>query len=254
MNRRSLLKWGLAVPIMSGTPALVWRLASQVSKSRSPKELLNDLMASLGGVERVGVHARRQMRSEDAPELESAPLTRLFPGGQPPLLRMEEFVAQIAKIVRDDFARGDIVRVAEWDLSQTEATILALSAVRHRIDTLGAIPDEDPLARATSLTFLRIKDWGPRQAALGQAFNPQNETRSGIWFLAEEVPASPEVYFAGEHVPMSVEADSFTIGLDDPFRARILCQAGRYQIVALDPFGNRKLVIGEIVVRSPGSD
>jgi hypothetical protein len=155
---------------------------------------------------------------------------------------------------RRDFESDDTVRLAEWHLSRTESLILAYAAVRHGLETFDDEEESDPLAEASEAIFLNITDWGPRETAYDTPFNPQSQRRSGIWFKADDVPDGLAMYFDRMKVPTTMKHGSFTISVKDPFRKRVIENAGRYEIVAVEVVDGRKQLIGSFVVLEPATN
>lgn len=165
----------------------------------------------------------------------------------------------LGEAIRADFAAGRTCEADAWLLSQTECELAGL-----RWQLLGETPATTPVAALppsepaesvgkesedTANAIVEVSNWGPQSTEQGAKFNEQPDGHSGLWFVAQDVPAWVKVRIDGVEAPTTISEKGFTSGLFGETQERILANPGLYLIELYDPMRDIAQPIGEFEVR-----
>jgi hypothetical protein len=159
----------------------------------------------------------------------------------------ENIEQQLEQLIRADFANQRLVDIEGWQLSETECRLAALSIALKGDQTRLA-----PVAVGLSQgEFVEVANWGPQKTFKGEKFNEQHDGHCGLWFKAQETPASAVLVFAGIHQATQIYADSFTSGLHGDFMQQVIDTPGEYSVELLDKASQVIQKIGTFQVLEP---
>lgn len=150
------------------------------------------------------------------------------------------------RAIREDFANEDLIDLQGWQLARTECALAALAAsARGMVEALAPAPAEPVTGHIVDIT-----GWGPQSTVQGQGFNQQPDGHSGLWFRAQQAPASAVILFDGNVQATQVYADLLTSGLSGPYRAAVIDAPGEYPLALFDRARNIAQPIGVFQVRA----
>lgn len=159
----------------------------------------------------------------------------------------------IGNTIKADFAAGRTCRIDGWQLSETECE---LAGLRWQLFGDASATASQAIAASTespgteaSAVIAEVTNWGPQSTEQGSKFNEQPDGHSGLWFVAENVPAWAKVRIDGVIASTTISEKGFTSGLFGDAQERILSTPGSYLIELYDPMRDVAQPIGELVVR-----
>jgi hypothetical protein len=151
----------------------------------------------------------------------------------------------IDREIRRDFENGNVLEVAQWQLSDTECRLAALAAVLQ-----GQRTPEVPAPPAERDGFIAdIENWGPRFTIQGETFNTQPDGHSGFWIKAKGAAASVIVRFDGKDQRTVVYPEVLTSGLRGKFMKEIINTPGSYEVELYDKARRLRQKVGDFTVK-----
>ena len=152
--------------------------------------------------------------------------------------------AGLQQLMRADFAQDRILDIEGWQLSETECQAIALAASLQGFNEPVAVALTPP----TEEVFLDVKNWGPQMTLQGERFNEQPDGHSGLWLVADNIPPSTILLFAGRQLETNVYDGSLTSGLHGKFMNSTINVPGNYPVELYDRSLHRVQPLGEFVV------
>lgn len=186
----------------------------------------------------IALHAQLSHRLWPAAEGAAA----ASPAPLPPAVIAE----RVDRAIREDFANEELIDLQGWQLARTECALAALAAsARGMVEAVAPAQAEPVTSHIADIT-----GWGPQSTVQGEGFNAQPDGHSGLWFRAQQVPASAVILFDGNVQATQVYADLLTSGLHDPYRAAVINVPGEYPVALFDRARNIMQPIGVFQVRA----
>jgi len=152
--------------------------------------------------------------------------------------------AGLQQLMRADFAQSRVLDIEGWQLSETECQAIALAASLQGFNEPVAVA----LAPPTEEVFLDVKNWGPQKTLQGERFNEQPDGHSGLWLVADNIPPSTILLFAGRQLETNVYDGSLTSGLHGKFMNSTINVPGNYPVELYDRSHHRVQPLGDFVV------
>ena len=159
----------------------------------------------------------------------------------------ENIEQQLKQLIRADFANQRLVDIEGWQLSETECRLAALSVALK-----GEQAPLTPVAVGLSQgEFVEVVNWGPQKTYKGEKFNEQPDGHCGLWFKAQDTPASAILVFAGVDQATQIYTENFTSGLHGDFMQQVIDTPGEYSVELLDKASQVIQKIGTFQVLEP---
>lgn len=165
-----------------------------------------------------------QLRATSAPTLEAALLAR----------------------IESDFASGDRLDIAGWQLARTECLLLAAAAAEQGLSE----PRRTEQGDLVFEQFAEIERWGPEETIEGEIFNPIGNGRGGFWVRVEEpVPGSTRLVLDGVELATHFEPGVVTASLEPDYMDEVIAEPGMYPLLMVDTARNVAQKVGYLKVR-----
>ncbi|WP_154224227.1 hypothetical protein [Marinicella rhabdoformis] len=155
------------------------------------------------------------------------------------------FIQIIKNKIQNDFRLKQITTFNNWQLSNTEALIIAAAIELRGIETTRE--SKKIFENAPFEPFLSITAWGPQETYQGVKFNEQSDGHCGLWFVLDEIPEGLQLYINGKKSRLVYGEKGFTSGIYehvDEFINRV----GDSEIIVYDEINHRKEHIGTFKV------
>lgn len=148
--------------------------------------------------------------------------------------------------LEQDFAAGDRLDIAGWQLARTECLLLAAAATAQGLR-------EPARAERSALRFedfTTIERWGPDETIQGEIFNPIGNGRGGFWIrVADAVPGSTRLVLDGVELATHFEPGVVTASLEPDYMERVISTPGMYSLLMVDTARNVAQRVGYLTVR-----
>lgn len=243
MRRRTLLQTaglsfiGLQLGLLSGCDRATDPALGIDPSDKEALEALRRLAGRLKGIEFVGpvcatetgdteplTTLLEQLRATSAPTLEAALLVR----------------------IESDFASGERLDIAGWQLARTECLLLAAAAGEQGLNK----PQRTEQGDLAFEQFAEIERWGPEETIEGEIFNPIGNGRGGFWVRVEEpVPGSTRLMLDGVLLATHFEPGVVTASLEPDYMDEVIAEPGMYPLLMVDTARNVAQKVGYLKVR-----
>lgn len=243
MRRRTLLQTaglsfiGLQLGLLGGCGRDTAPALALAPSDEGALKALRELAAGLEGIEFVGpvcasetldpepiVSLLERLRSSGAPTLEAALLAR----------------------IESDFAAGERMDIAGWQLARTECLLLAAAAREQGLSE----PQLTEQGELEFVDFAAIERWGPDETVEGEIFNPIGNGRGGFWVrIKEPVPGSTRLMLDGIVLATHFEPGVVTASLEPDYMDQVIAEPGMYPLVMVDTARNLAQRVGYLTVR-----
>jgi hypothetical protein len=162
------------------------------------------------------------------------------------------FLERVLDIVRNDFFTGRVVEMDGWLISEFERDLVHHSNLISRQTSEVRGPEMSGFAHARPTNFIEIRNWGPKAACAGEAFNKQSDGHSSHWFETGPYIGALRVYVGGVMVPTTKGAGIVTTKIAGGVFDTIAKTSARHEIIMYDPSRELKQHIGhfEVLKRS----
>jgi hypothetical protein len=181
--------------------------------------------------------------TDDSDSIRQA-LTRELEGRLSAAGTEQDLAPSIDALIREDFAGGRIIDVDGWQLSETECRLAALAAATQGRRS-PAMPELSPERAGT---VVEVSNWGPQSTPQREVFNEQADGHAGLWFKAENAPASAVIVFDGKVQATQVYAGHMTSGIHGKHMEEVINTPGVYTVELLDRARRIRQPIGEFRV------
>jgi hypothetical protein len=152
----------------------------------------------------------------------------------------------LSSALEEDFATGDRLDIAGWQLARTECLLLAAAATAQGLR-------EPARAERSDLRFedfAAIEGWGPDETIEGEIFNPIGNGRGGFWIrVADTVPGSTRLVLDGVELATHFEPGVVTASLDPDHMERVVATPGMVPLLMVDTARNIAQRVGYLTVR-----
>ncbi|RFF29186.1 hypothetical protein DZC52_13840 [Wenzhouxiangella sediminis] len=201
------------------------------------REALRELAGRLNGIEFVGPVCATEIG-------EAEPLEALLQQ----LRDTPETTLEAALLTRiaSDFANGERLDIAGWQLSRTECLLLAAGAHEQGMSE----PRRTEQGELQFQQFAEIERWGPEETIEGRIFNPIGNGRGGFWIrVAEPVPGSTRLMLDGVLLATHFEPGVVTASLEPDYMDEVIAKPGMYPLLMVDTARNIAQRVGYLTVR-----
>lgn len=198
---------------------------------------LRELAGKLEGIEFVGPVCAAEIGS-------SEPLITLLEslqGTAEPTLE-----AALLTSIGNDFAEGQRLDIAGWQLSRSECLLLAAAATEQGLSE----PQRTEQGELRFEQFAEIERWGPEETIEDRIFNPIGNGRGGFWVrVAAPVPGSTRLMLDGVLLATHFEPGVVTASLEPDHMEEVIAQPGMYPLLMVDTARNIAQKVGYLTVR-----
>jgi len=243
MRRRTLLQAtgltfvGLQLGLLSGCGRQADPVLAMDPVNDGARKALRQLTGRLKGIDFVGPACANELND---PEPLDTLLKRLRLTSQPTL--------EAALVTRFDldFATGDRLDIAGWQLARTECLLLAAAAAEQGLSE----PQRSAQHKLRFEAFATIERWGPKETIEGEIFNPIGNGRGGFWVrVAEPVPGSTRLMLDNVLLATHFEPGVVTASLEPDHMEKIISKPGIVPLLMVDTARTIAQKVGDLTVR-----
>lgn len=243
MRRRTLLQTaglsfvGLQLGLITGCGRDTAPVLSTDPSSEDARKALRQLANRLRGIEFVGPVCAAEIGDPE-------PLDTLLAS----LRATPEITLEAALLARiaSDFAAGERLDIAGWQLSRSECLLLAAAATEQGLSE----PQRTEQGELQFKPFAEIERWGPKETIEGRIFNPIGNGRGGFWVrVAEPVPGSTRLMLDGVMLATHFEPGVVTASLEPDYMDEVIAKPGMYPLLMVDTARNIAQRVGYLTVR-----
>ncbi len=201
-SRRQFVRYsGGAIAVTALLAGGWWQWTRRIPAAMTPTGLgamADQSIADMDGAGAVGAWAIEQYPHYQLPvsELASALREHLQLPAEGPL-KGADFEARLQQGIQTDFARGQLIPVRDWQLSETEVLLAVLRYQAAGISTVATTQ------AATEQNIVEVTNWGPRSTTAGTPPNSFGEGFSALWFDVEGAPRWAEIAIDGQRLHTS---------------------------------------------------
>jgi len=243
MRRRTFLQTaglsfvGLQLGLLGGCGRDTASLLSTAPSEDGALEALRQLAGHLEGIEFVGPVCAAEIAE---PEPLTALLERLRGTSQPTL------EAALLASIESDFASGERMDIAGWQLARSECLLVAAAASEQGLSK----PQRAEQGELKFEQFAEIERWGPQETVEGEIFNPIGNGRGGFWVrINEPVPGSTRLMLDGVELATHFESGVVTASLEPDYMDEVIAAPGMYPLLMVDTARNVAEKVGYLTVR-----